>query len=254
MKKITTLIGVSAILGGCASIAPTDVSQVENDINLAQGGTGTFGEYVLHAQKADCDAASAQQHLDIAKRYDGQLLGSSASHLAEAQVAAQSALGHRREADAVLAGLQNSWDNKLAALEARVAANEGMLNRHHDKMTISNAPTGTAIRMDGVQFAFNSNSLTSESEAYLDGAVPEILERGPNAKLEVAGHSDNTGSREYNISLSQQRADAVRDYLVSRGVSAENISATGYGPDSPVADNSTKEGRALNRRVELVLN
>jgi len=254
MKKITSLIGISAILGGCASMAPTEVSQVENDISLAKGGTGTFGEYVLHAQQADCDAASAQQHLDIAKHYDGQLLGSSASHLAEAQAAAQSALGHRREADAVLAGLQNSWDNKLAALESRVAANEGMLNRHHEKMTISNAPTGTAIRLEGVHFSFNSDSLTSESKTYLDSVVPEILERGPNAKLEVAGHSDNTGSREYNVGLSQQRADTVRDYLVSRGVSAENIRSAGYGPDSPVADNSTNEGRALNRRVDLVLN
>jgi outer membrane protein OmpA-like peptidoglycan-associated protein len=69
--------------------------------------------------------------------------------------------------------------------------------------------------------------------------------------VEVAGHTDNRGAAAYNRDLSQRRAEAVRSYLVSKGVNGGNLSARGYGPDSPVADNKTANGRAENRRVEL---
>jgi hypothetical protein len=69
----------------------------------------------------------------------------------------------------------------------------------------------------------------------------------------VEGYTDNIGSDEYNQKLSQQRADAVRDFLVVQGVQAGNITSTGYGKSQPVADNSTNAGRAQNRRVQLVV-
>jgi len=69
--------------------------------------------------------------------------------------------------------------------------------------------------------------------------------------LEVAGHTDAQGDRDYNQHLSQQRAEAVRDYLVAHGVNADNITARGFGSRQPLADNSTREGLLKNRRVEL---
>lgn len=72
-------------------------------------------------------------------------------------------------------------------------------------------------------------------------------------KVQVEGYTDNVGTQEYNQTLSQQRGDAVRDYLVSQGVSASNMTATGYGMNNPIADNATSAGRAQNRRVQLVV-
>jgi len=106
------------------------------------------------------------------------------------------------------------------------------------------------ISLKGVTFATGSATLTSGSSAILDEAVATLAKRG-NVKVEVAGHTDNRGAAALNRTLSQRRAESVMAYLIARGVSAANLTARGYGPDSPVADNRTESGRAANRRVEL---
>ena len=83
--------------------------------------------------------------------------------------------------------------------------------------------------------------------------VSGILQSYPGLKLQVEGYTDSVGSDELNQKLSENRADAVRDFLVSQGVVTDNISATGYGKNSPVADNATAQGRQQNRRVNLVV-
>jgi outer membrane protein OmpA-like peptidoglycan-associated protein len=79
------------------------------------------------------------------------------------------------------------------------------------------------------------------------------LQSNPDLKLEISGHTDNTGKAEANLSLSQKRADAVKQYLVQKGIDAGRIKATGYGQQHPLYDNKTEEGKAKNRRVELKL-
>lgn len=106
------------------------------------------------------------------------------------------------------------------------------------------------ISLQGVNFATNSANLTPGSAATLDEAAATLVKRG-NVRVEVAGHTDSRGSAARNRVLSQQRAESVMRYLVSKGVDPANLTARGYGPDSPVADNRTESGRAANRRVEL---
>ena len=106
------------------------------------------------------------------------------------------------------------------------------------------------IILNGVNFETGSAHLTKGSSVVLDEAAETLL-RHPNMKVEIAGYTDNRGSIAFNRRLSQLRAKSVLDYLVSKGVAAENLSARGYGPDDPIADNDTVEGRAANRRVEL---
>jgi OOP family OmpA-OmpF porin len=106
------------------------------------------------------------------------------------------------------------------------------------------------VELKGVNFATGSARLLAESTAILDDAAA-TLRKHPEIKAEVAGHTDNTGSRALNVKLSQQRATAVMNYLVAKGVPADNLTAHGYGPDHPLADNATADGRAANRRVEL---
>ena len=108
------------------------------------------------------------------------------------------------------------------------------------------------VRLQGLAFEPGSAALTPESAAALD-LVARALAARPNLSVLVVGHSDNQGSLDDNISLSQRRAEAVRDALVARGIDAARLEAHGTGFLAPVASNATEEGRALNRRVELVL-
>lgn len=106
------------------------------------------------------------------------------------------------------------------------------------------------IDLKGVTFANNSDRLIGNSVEILDDAAKTLL-RNSGIKVEVAGHTDNRGALSYNQQLSQRRAEAVRSYLVEKGVDSSSLTAKGYGPSKPVADNSTSEGRSANRRVEL---
>jgi outer membrane protein OmpA-like peptidoglycan-associated protein len=106
------------------------------------------------------------------------------------------------------------------------------------------------VVLQGVTFATNSAELTDGAKAILNG-VAESLVANPTVKVEVGGHTDITGSRATNTRLSQARAESVMAYLISKGVAAGQLTAKGFGPDEPVADNATREGRAQNRRVEL---
>lgn len=116
------------------------------------------------------------------------------------------------------------------------------------------AESAQTLRLEEVTFELNAATLTPAARETLR-EVAAALRGEPNLRAEIAGHSDNTGAVEYNLRLSQQRAEAVRDFLVSEGVEASRLRARGYGPNEPVADNSTASGRALNRRVEFrVLN
>ena len=83
--------------------------------------------------------------------------------------------------------------------------------------------------------------------------VSGILQAYPGLKLQVEGYTDSVGSDEYNQKLSENRADAVRNFLLTQGVQEANITSTGYGKAKPVADNATAQGRAQNRRVQLVV-
>lgn len=103
--------------------------------------------------------------------------------------------------------------------------------------------------LTGVNFVTAKDELTENSKTILNGVASVLKEFNTNA--EVQGHTDSTGSVEGNNRLSQARAEAVKQYLISQGVAAERLQAKGYGSSVPVAENTTKEGRLKNRRVEL---
>ena len=110
----------------------------------------------------------------------------------------------------------------------------------------------TALDKDGrislyVNFDFNKATLKADA-APVVGQVVKLLKDNPGLKLEIGGHTDNIGGRDYNLNLPAQRAAAI----VAAGVAADRLRAAGYGPDKPIADNDKDEGRAKNRRVELV--
>ena len=109
----------------------------------------------------------------------------------------------------------------------------------------------TPIVLKGVTFKTGSAKLTEEAKATLE-KVYRTLRDHPEIKIEIRGYTDNVGKRSYNIWLSKQRAEAVKQFLVKRGIDPNRIRAVGLGPDHPIASNKTPEGRAKNRRIEFV--
>lgn len=112
---------------------------------------------------------------------------------------------------------------------------------------------GEKVTIDShVLFDFDKSEIKPEGREALNEAVRKLNSAGPGFQLVVStGHADSTGSTAYNTDLSQRRADAVKDYLVSNGVDSSDIKTIGMGESNPSADNATAEGRAENRRVEI---
>lgn len=106
------------------------------------------------------------------------------------------------------------------------------------------------VILRGVNFEFNKATLKQESFFILDQVYASLVE-WPEIKVEIIGHTDSYGAKLYNKRLSKKRAETVRDYLVSKGISPARLSALGKGEDEPIATNKTEDGRATNRRVEL---
>ena len=128
-----------------------------------------------------------------------------------------------------------------------------MLQGMHDLQSVKEESRGLVITLSG-QVLFSSGQwvLLPAARAALDN-VADALKAQPDRKITVEGYTDSQGTQASNLVLSQARAEAVRKYLVSRGVAEEKIRATGFGAESPLAPNDTAEGRANNRRVEIVL-
>ena len=114
---------------------------------------------------------------------------------------------------------------------------------------------GDNITLDmpgNVTFAFDSAQLNPQFNSVLD-KVGQTLVEYDQTVIQIAGHTDSTGTHAYNMKLSDQRAGSVKSYLAGRGVPAQRMQTVGAGPDYPIADNATPEGRAENRRVEITI-
>jgi outer membrane protein OmpA-like peptidoglycan-associated protein len=181
----------------------------------------------------------------------------------QAQMAAQQEALQRAQADAARAQAEAAAANARAAQvaaehTAQQASNQTEEMREKLKAQLSQVlatqetARGLIVNLSDVLFDTGKYTLKPDAREKL-AKVSGILLAYPDLKVQVEGYTDNVGSQQYNLTLSQQRGDAVRDYLISQGVAAGNITATGYGMSSPVADNSTSAGRAQNRRVNLVV-
>ena len=203
--------------------------------------------YVAHrkAQLAEATASiiEEQKKQEAAKgefqSTQGAIVTQTKAELAEAErVGAETAHRLATEQAARKAAEQKAAD-ALAAL-AKLAA-------------VKEEARGMVITLSGsVLFASGKSVLLTEAKTRLD-QVAEVLLTTAERNLTVEGHTDSQGNDAYNMTLSQARADAVRDYLVQRGYQADRIKAQGLGEGRPVAENGNAEGRANNRRVEIIV-
>jgi outer membrane protein OmpA-like peptidoglycan-associated protein len=106
---------------------------------------------------------------------------------------------------------------------------------------------------DSLKFPVSKATITPEVGSRLDAFVDKLKSENRNVYVEVQGHTDTTGSKEGNYRLGEERAEAVRRYLNQKGVALNRIGTISYGPDQPIAPNNTRDGRASNRRVVLIV-
>jgi outer membrane protein OmpA-like peptidoglycan-associated protein len=146
-------------------------------------------------------------------------------------------------------------DSKAAASEQRAVESEQKTIAANDalaKLAAKDEERGMVITLSGgVLFRSNDAQLLPAAQTKLDDVAVALLTNGRPVSIE--GYTDSKGSQSRNIDLSQRRAESVRSYLITRGLPADRVVAKGMGPDRPIADNGNAEGRANNRRVEIVV-
>ncbi|MDX6460677.1 MAG: hypothetical protein QOE55_4374 [Acidobacteriaceae bacterium] len=256
---------------GAAQYAPDILAKAKQELQNAQALDGKKSQrkvMITYARGAVQDAedarVSALRRMQQEKEHQQQLAMQQAqSDAQQAQIEAQQQALKRAQADAAAAQAEAAAANARAAQAAAEHSaqqatdqTEQMRERLRSQLSqvlqTQETARGLIVNMSDVLFDTAKYTLKPEAREKL-AKVSGILLAYPNLKVQVEGYTDNIGSDQYNLTLSQQRGDAVRAYLVSQGVSPENITATGYGMSNPIADNATSAGRAQNRRVQMVV-
>ena len=119
-----------------------------------------------------------------------------------------------------------------------------------NQQNINKLSVGSTLVLHDIYFQFDRSVILQQSYKELTKLL-ELMQDNPKLRIEIGGHTDDKGSVEYNRRLSESRAKAVADYLISKGVDSKRLTYRGYGKSKPIEDNSTDEGRARNRRVEI---
>jgi outer membrane protein OmpA-like peptidoglycan-associated protein len=256
---------------GAGKYSPDILAKAKQEFENAQAldtKKSNRKEMITYARGAVQDAEDARINTlrkmqEEEKRNQEMAVQQSQAAAQQAQMAAQQEALQRAQADAARAQAEAAAANARAAQvaaehTAQQASNQTEEMREKLKAQLSQVlatqetARGLIVNLSDVLFDTGKYTLKPDAREKL-AKVSGILLAYPDLKVQVEGYTDNVGSQQYNLTLSQQRGDAVRDYLISQGVAAGNITATGYGMSSPVADNSTSAGRAQNRRVNLVV-
>ena len=235
--------------GIAASLDPADLHSADVSLSLAEQSFDKDGDtqgtrdlaYVADRRALIAEArAGAMQAAQQQQQTVGQM------HEAEkAQLAATSGQLGRANMQLALQG------QALADANARAAKAAADLAAF---ASVKQDPRGMVITLSGgVLFVTNKADLLPGAQVKLNQVAEALATQDPTSKIEVDGYTDSQGTASYNQDLSQRRAQSVRDYLVTRGIAADRLTSKGFGLNDPVADNSTPEGRANNRRVEIVV-
>ncbi len=202
--------------------------------------------------KAEADARAAQEQAAQAQaKADADARARAAAE--EARAAAQA---QQQQAEAATAAAQQAAAEadrqRQDAIRQKEEMRARLLAQLNQVLQTRDTARGLIVSMPDVLFDFNKYTLKPEARERL-AKISGIVLAYPDLKLQIQGYTDSIGTDEYNQTLSEKRAEAVRDYLVSSGVSMNNVAAQGMGKADPIADNSTAAGRKLNRRVEMTV-
>jgi outer membrane protein OmpA-like peptidoglycan-associated protein len=194
-------------------------------------------------EKAAADAARAQEALERVKAEQARLSAQEQQQQAEqARLQAQQSEQKAQEADRL----------RAQAEQAQQQLRQQLLQQFNLILDTRDTARGLIVNMSDVLFDFNKYTLRPAAREKL-AKISGIILSHPGLRLEVDGYTDSIGSEDYNLKLSENRAQGVQSYLIGEGIAPDDVTAKGFGKDSPVASNDTAAGRQKNRRVEMVV-
>lgn len=264
---------VTCVMGCATTAAPQEL--VDARAAYAQGVNGKaqrLNPAGLHEAKVALDRAessfsdqpSSSTTKDLAyiawRRAQRAELEATTSDWEAQRVAAESSAAsaqaqQAKKTESELAAAKQQLESERAARQIAESRTKEVL----DQLVAANAsavrqePRGTVISLSGgVLFASGQSQVLPGAQSSLN-QIAEVIAADPSKKIAVEGHTDSRGAPESNLALSQARAQAVAQYLIAHGVQATRVSANGLGASRPIADNESAEGRASNRRVEIVI-
>lgn len=258
------LWGLVALLGACAPTVPPELANARRAYSQAAHGVA--------AQTAPAEVHKARRALDAAERAfedkPSSQLAVDLAYVAERKAQEAEAIGQTEQARAAQASASQAYtqlqsqlmgqtQQQLAQTRAQLAESERNARaaqaRLADVAKVKHEDRGMVITLTGsVLFPSNQSTLLPEASERLD-QVATALMSSKERKIVIEGYTDSRGSDEHNMELSRRRAEAVRAYLVAKGYDGDLVVASGLGEARPVATNATAEGRANNRRVEIVV-
>jgi len=218
------------VLSGCASrkYVRLQTQALEPAIQEAQNGVKE------NAERIDAVDRRAQQGVTAAGAADTKATAAQR----DAAAAATAAQAADRKADTANQGVQQA-NNRITTVETRINNMPSLSDNY------------TESEKQSVTFDTNKSTLSNQAKSTLDKIASDLSGMRTGYMVELQGYTDAQGSEQYNIGLSQRRAESVERYLVSKNIPLYRVSILGLGKDNPVADNKSAQGRAQNRRVEV---
>jgi len=202
--------------------------------------------------KAEADA-EAKRQAELTAAREAQMKAEAAAQAAQQKAAAEAAASKAAAEQAALQAKEQAARDEAARAQAATAALRAqLLQQLNEVLQTTDTPRGLVVNMADVLFETGKYALSQDAQLKL-AKLSGIIQAHPGLNLAIEGHTDTTGTSEFNMKLSQQRADTVREFLISQGLSPDIITAKGMGEADPVADNGTAAGRKQNRRVEIIV-
>lgn len=201
----------------------------------------------MEAERARLLVATTEEEAQRARKEKEDALQKEAESARTAQLATEEADQARRLAES------RASEAEFARREADLASQQiSSLTRQLENLQLRQTESGVVVTLGDVLFASGEVELVEGGQSSLEEVV-DLLQTEPDKQIRVEGHTDSRGDAEANVLLSEQRAQAVRQALINLGVAADRITALGMGEDFPIASNDDEEGRAQNRRVDVIL-
>jgi outer membrane protein OmpA-like peptidoglycan-associated protein len=286
LRASLNALATDPVLGNLAPAERALAEQAVQALNDSSGGKGEHAHRLYIAERrvdiayAAAQAVDAERHVaQLDRDHDRILLEASRRDAENARMEAEKqriqsmlqaeesdrlrAQGEENAQAAEAARAQAAQTQRLAdaqAKEAELSRKEAQLAElaaadlrgRLQNMRATRGAEGMQMTLDDIAFAPGRAALRPEAKASL-GKLVAFVNRDPTKPIRIEGHTDSRGNPNANQMLSQRRADSVRDALIAAGVAANRMTSIGLGEDQPVADNQTEEGRAKNRRVDVIL-
>lgn len=269
---MAAVIAAALLLSGCntapivpqgASDARSELTALQNDPQLAEQAPIEIREAEAAVREAEqplpkSDAELAEHRIYMADRKVAIARARAKTRYAEAQ---RARLAEERDAARLAARTQEADTARTEAQRARGAEAEttaraareaAAMQRQIEELEAEATDRGLVLTLGDVLFATGSAQLEGGADRNL-AKLETFLNRHPERKVLIEGHTDSVGSAAHNRELSRQRAESVRSYLVRAGIDPQRLSVAGMGMDRPVASNDTAMGRQQNRRVEIII-